>query len=801
MLPATRFSRFLPGLLLLAAATSAVAQSAAVVGELGDLSRLEVRGLKAVSPADVRQALLSDGEFQLASTPTAPLDEFLGVTRARLQAGFLRSGFPDATVAVTTDPAGRSLIVTVEEGPRLTAGDVEIVNPGPVDARRLKDYLLKGAEGGQFPLKLIDNGARVKSEGTPGKPPVPLWELGAPAPLDRFAIDRFEDDVRNALGLQGFFAARFSVATRRAGDTARLVIHFDDAGPRALLADVEIDGAVRNTREEILRFLKLSPGMTLDSQKLQSLQRALWDSGRFWRHTLTLTRLADDPTRVKLKIELVEHDTAPTLGHELLPEQTALLRCAAWFQASIDAGSDLVFEGTDPNAVQVKFIIQPSHGAVARIRITRPLPAGASDDFSNRLARVDTAAVVSDKRVGFYELANHDRVVCDAGGAPFPVVLSVTNLPAEGKKESQFLIGAGAESSADRGPGIKLKVRFAPVSVIDKFRDDAEHKVDVNIKDGIFTLTMNGATFRFEAATGKFVEALIHREGYSYRVTIEPGALQREIDALERALPASPSAGKTPTRPGEVFIAAVTSLLRERSISGTPQSRLAGSRALRKLLGRAGGIVADYLTPNDSDFDIPEDPKKILREGSGPTALLFLAVPWTDRLSNRGSWPWTLTREALLLLSGKARYTHLEARRMMSSPDLGPVGCLAIARAYAAASDPVTARIFAKRGLERLNLDFYHRDCQALFAGHSPQAKAFAALATSLGEMSDGEIDSLADLLGPTTAKVLKAVAVAQRNAPHDSPALLTQSLQDAAWNAGVKSLLESALNALAQNR
>jgi hypothetical protein len=798
------FRRFLVGLLVLSTAAIVRAQTAPVVGQLGDLSRLEVHGLKAVSLADLRQALLSDGEFQIASTPTAPLDDFLRVTRAQLQLGFLRSGFPEAKVEVAADSARQSLQVTVNEGPRLNAGDIEITNAGAIDVARLSDYLLKGAEAGRFPLKLVDRGAQVKSEGDPDKPRTSLWKPGEPAPLDQVAIDRLEKDVRSALALQGFFASRFSVATQRHDNTARLVNHIEDAGPRAVLAEIEINGATRNTRDEILSYLKLSPGMTLDSRKLQALQGALWDSARFWQHALTMTRLDNDPQRVKLKIDLVEHDTAPTLGHELLPEQTALLRCAAWFQESINAGSDLVFEATDHAVIDAKVIMNPSHGAVARLRSaanptlpqTRP-----SEDFAARFARIDTAVVISSRQLGFYELGNHDRVVCNAGGTPFQLQLRLTYLPTEGKKESYFTIAAGAESQPDTDGGIKLQTRIAPVSILDRFRDDPQHKMNVNIKDGVFTLTTAGVTFRCDAATGKFIEAIIEGQGDTYRITIDPGALQREIDALGRALPAAPSANNTPTRASEVLIAALSSFLRARSNSGTPQTRLAGSRALRKLLGRASVILADNLASPDSDFDIPDDPRKFLQGGGNPMALLFLAVPWTDRLSTRGSWPWTLTRETLLVLSGSAKYTHLEARRMMNSPDVGPVGFLAIARAYAAADDPVTARIFAKRGLERLDLNFFHKDCQALFAGHAPQAQAFAALATSLGEMSDPEIDSLADLLGQPIARVLKVVATAQRSAPHDSPALLLQPLQDAIWNAGVKSLLESDLNALANKR
>jgi hypothetical protein len=157
-------------------------------------------------------------------------------------------------------------------------------------------------------------------------------------------------------------------------------------------------------------------------------------------------------------------------------------------------------------------------------------------------------------------------------------------------------------------------------------------------------------------------------------------------------------------------------------------------------------------------------------------------------------------RESLLMLSGKAKYTHLEAGRLYTSPDVGPLGCLFVSRAYAAVNDASSARLFAKRGLELMTIERFGKDCDALFGGDSAQAKVLRAVMASLRDMADSEIDALGTLIGPRGAAMLKEVALLGRASPKDNGGV-GPALQRALWEAGMQAALEAALTDLSKTK
>jgi hypothetical protein len=257
----------------------------------------------------------------------------------------------------------------------------------------------------------------------------------------------------------------------------------------------------------------------------------------------------------------------------------------------------------------------------------------------------------------------------------------------------------------------------------------------------------------------------------------------------------------TPDGPGQAIIGALVHMYCQFLPAGTPETRLAASKAMRKLVAPAMHAIADYLVEPESDFYIPVDPASMAKNSAGQWGVVIAAVPWIDHLATRGSWPWTLSRESVLLIAGRAKYTDFEAGRLMKSPDLGPVGCLAISRAYLAANSPVTARVFAKRGLELLTLEHFESDCKTLFAGHTPQAMFCSAMMKSLRDLSDQELISLELVTGKKLAGTLRVLVKFAREAPPDSPDVFPPALQKAVWEGGVKDLLESALKTLAESK
>ena len=168
-------------------------------------------------------------------------------------------------------------------------------------------------------------------------------------------------------------------------------------------------------------------------------------------------------------------------------------------------------------------------------------------------------------------------------------------------------------------------------------------------------------------------------------------------------------------------------------------------------------------------------------------------VPHVDHLFSRASWPWTVSRESLLLLGNRGKHTKTEVARLYRSPDFGPVGCLAVAYAYSHL-DPQTARIFAKRGLERLTAEYFARDCQALFQPDAPQASLPSRALRTLGRLEPADVDAISALLPPDLAAPFKLLARHYRTSP-DNP--LPADLQAQLWDAGIKGSVESALKTL----
>src|SRR5688572_18439041 len=199
----------------------------------------------------------------------------------------------------------------------------------------------------------------------------------------------------------------------------------------------------------------------------------------------------------------------------------------------------------------------------------------------------------------------------------------------------------------------------------------------------------------------------------------------------------------------------------------------------------------------DPHFEIPADLGKVAR-AVGPLGFVAQGLPFVDHAFPRGSWPWTLARESLLVISGRGKHSKAEAGRIYRADDVGPVGFLAIAWAYSHL-DPVSARIFAKRGLERMTFEYFTKDCQTLL-GPEGKPNPITAIVSSLRHLNDDDLSAIASLLPPKPAAALKLLAAHQRQLPKDSPAApLPPALQKQLWDAGLEDALHAALTQLSQ--
>src|SRR5207253_8111227 len=110
---------------------------------------------------------------------------------------------------------------------------------------------------------------------------------------------------------------------------------------------IEVSGNRKNSRDSILRYLQLKPGMALTSDLAPNISDRLWQAARFLTNYASVG-LPDQQGRVALKIELVEYGPAPSLDQEFTRQEKAQLRMRQWWAKLDQIKEDLVFNFKGP---------------------------------------------------------------------------------------------------------------------------------------------------------------------------------------------------------------------------------------------------------------------------------------------------------------------------------------------------------------------------------------------------------------------------------------------------------------------
>jgi hypothetical protein len=771
------------------AASTAGAPAQQAVGALGDLVEAEIHGLHQVTAAQLRGALLADPVLQAAATPSALLLGLTDTTRHQLLLALQRSGFRDAKVDVSVASQHYRLVIRVEEGERLLAGGVRIVGARAVDARLLQAHLLRSEP--LPPLWTVQGGIAIERASPVGVPRRSFWEEGKPAPFDVRAMEWLRRDLRKALAWQGYFGASARVEIKVEDGRAVLEVRLEDEGPRAVLDKIVVEGAQRNQAADVVAHLGLEEGRPATGELLAATHDKLWRSARFWSHPVSLFTDAD-PARATLKIELREYAAAPPLAQPLGATAEVLLRCRDWLEKHVTADWDLVLEIT-AGACRLRAILSAQEGAIVRVDDAPVAPAGREGSASECWRRARAAFVLTPRTSSLHAVASHERFACEAT-VPRTVELSLEVLPprdpGEPSPQSAFLYGAGL-SSRPPDPGrtpVRMSMLLVPVCFLHALEDAAK----TTLADGMLTLQAGGMTCRLDNDSGRPIDLVRSDAGCAMRLTIEQGAFRREMHSIQEA---APSAKDEPCSPGGLVAAVVAHGLAAQAADAAAQGTAA--RAMRRLLGPAMDRLVVGLASRLSSHElyVPLDPAVAQRE-----SYLAQLLPVVDCLWERGSWPWTLSREMLLVaLTQYDDRTHGESKRIALSPSTGPLGCLAIAHVSDSVGWDDLARYFAKLGLERLDAESFVRDCRALGGGESVLGECLSQVIQSLPELSDDELDALAQVLGAQGAAILRTLAREKQAAPADHPAIPAAVLETV-WVQGGKAWIEGELRRIAES-
>jgi hypothetical protein len=710
------------GWFVFAVAGIAQAQEARV-GLLGDPSRLAVRGVKSVPPDQVSRALFDDIDVAYASFPDAPLEELKRLLVEKAVLGFKHSGFPapHVTVADRLD----HLELTVEEGPRWGAGEIRVNGAKAVDARKLVAGLL--------PDRAAPASAWTQSTSR--------WPVGQPALLDQPSRQALSKRVGKLLAQQGYINAKSSVQVVGDHDhrVGMLVVAIEQEGEPARVRDIELEGNIIHTREQILAWLRLPPDAVVSVELCEDIWRRLNASGRFTKCAFYPMREATKP-----RLWVKEFTYAPRLDQPLSREEEALLKLAAWVGAFDQQGDDLVVTKSD-GCDRPEVVFSPRRAFV--------MPMNSLDSLRTPYI-LDLALVCSEDQISISSAKHGRKLAIDCGAnAFFPRATFALVHHYDGDCAWNFwFVTRKPERNGQATIGPILTAASA-LSIVRK------HRARCTWDGPILTAQWKKHRMRLDSRDGRLIELedgegqkLFFRAGDKYNWVTKPVAGQF---AQESTKIAHASANFTNVANSRRFFSSATDFIcqavvdykqashsvKELATAVGHLSRQGAFRAIDDLFFALAHeephpfLIPQTLPPDNWDFRFDDRGFRYVMKR--------LAVRCLDELFARESRLWLTCREAAFIVNGKSEHMHERLARLFPEDHIGPVTALVLAEAMMLSGMKADAGDWARRGLEQVTLDAFRRDYADLLVPGSRIPDYVLTAAAAIRGLERDQVDTL----------------------------------------------------------
>jgi hypothetical protein len=785
----------------------------ALVGTIGDLNAVEIYGCRLISPDVVRHALVMSEDVQIASSPSAPLDEFVTLVQRKLLAGYLDSGFANVEVTADVDPSGKHLLVRVNEGTQFTAGPVQFLGPPRADDKALLSVLTKRIPREPAPPEIDAPVGHIflRTWKSPEPGSDAPWEIGRPARLTMEELNDCRFQVVKTLMREGYFWTKLEIEPEPRGDkTIRLNIRIIDQGPKAVLGEIKIEGLSINTPQDVLTLAGLKPGMPIDLNILQAVRKKLWDSGRFLRHDIRATWSPTTPGRMDLSLNFWEHPHVPPLSKPIDPDspQGIMLRCAQSLKRSFEGGDSVTF-GFKDGRNHFKFILQSDRGGVCRwicdaAKVESPttifsIPDHSPGHFLTSTQPVDLSLAASPNEISLFSTLAHRRY-----SVPFnePLEVKLDFVPDPDDKAHPIFISLSGDIPPDPYagvPAVTAECEIAPVACLDLVtpRSNAPEKaIKTELRGGVLYVSSKDSSLQVEAKSGRILRFSLNSDA---DFSVEPGALDREI-ASEEAL-APTQNGYDPNYPVASFANFFVAWNSSCPVVAfkSPESARAVEHLTSRLTWQAlKSFKREFLNAHSgNDFSIPLDTVS----ATNPLHILRTQIGFVDDLFDRSTWPWTICHEGVLYASGGSPYLQPEIMRLLSSNQTGPIGYAAISAALRPL-DSEYARfspLVAKMGLEHLSEKDFKNDFQVLFQSHSVGATTLANLLQAVAELDDADFSAISTDISPDWTDALRYVRQIAKENPGQSVVDILAESTDKWWDQSVRKIVEAELKQEAQ--
>ncbi|MCA9239007.1 MAG: hypothetical protein KDA37_02355 [Planctomycetales bacterium] len=751
------------------------APAAEVIGLRGDLKSIELEGVESFPVEAIRRALSADLAYQAAARPSTPLADFVEVLTNRIEEGFDHAGIPPQ-ISVSCE---EKVVVEVKEGEQRYAGEMraadgEELPPGLLerlreDQERSWNYVFESGMGA-------------------GSTKQRMWRSGEPVHADepsslasvRHLLSCFADcglltDFKTAMDLD------------HSGDNPAQKNRTRDmlirrAGAKELsIAEIDFQGLTRHSPEELLDHMQIKVGDPLNSGLLEQACLNLDESLRFWLWKVDVhlpqpsAPTIDGKAGAKLVVRVKEYEDAPRLGEPFTEvDQAAIMGCK-WLNSMADQDYDLVLDKSGELAGRV--IFSPSSQEV-RAELAGQVFSGLLHLNHSVCSSEQGLVVVDWERKAKLQFTGRRRPQVEIKLRPSP------DERREIKSSFKFSIGFGKDNSAP------WSIEAHPITWLRGVRSG-----EAEMADGVLILRHVGTHLELDAQTGRLLKMAAGEDGERLELRTERGALARAMEA-----DAERSSGLQDLHNERHEAASLLRFMADQLVAQIPAPPSERQR-IESLLHDAlkspelTAVFEDWSqkgqqrekTVNDAKpaaFTIPVSSRiaSLSENGLGEIKKDYGFV-LVDALFERGSWPWTLSREYLLddfqkLQDDNHAYGR-EWRRVMGPDKIGPLACLLLS------STMSNKAAYARLGVRQTDRQSLERDLEQLTGGPLWVSELVSRLARALGQLTPEQRNLLVGYAPEMARAPLAAVLDRRAASPDETARDSVRSAVLQAWDEG----------------
>jgi hypothetical protein len=787
--------------------TTALAD-APLVGDMGASDRLDITGAHYVAPERLRAALDRDLDFLLAADPATTLDEFLAVISRRLVAGYHRAGFATAAVSARPNLQTRRVSVVINEGPRFTTGAVRLVGRAPCRPEELAHWLAappRAASDHQRTIWQLPDGTIISDS----LAEQPLWSPRGPARFNAWSRRQLLRQLHLALAERGFFFPVLKLDALPAGGTgsatAELVVEVVEPGPPGLIGPIEVQGAKRNSPAAILRYLDLASGQAIDRGRLAALQAKLYESARFARSDV-VPELPEQPgAPLKLVLKLVEVPEAPPIGQPLSAEEEALVRLRGWIVTQVAAGQqDLVLSLRDASdGVRAAKLVLSARGAVGRLEVSDPgrvvnrgmlqklrAWSGVAKEPPDEHTECLVGLEMTPAAIAFYSPLRDRKFAMAPGEKQLGLRLTLNVDPRDPRRLAIGFDPKLRTSDTGQRQPVALETDLAPAAFVALAH---LHEASPRVEQGVLHIKTKQLLLESDAASGRLLRfaAYDKKKMQSATLAAAPGQLQRAAETLRR-LTTDDRNDYDARRPNGSLTAFAACELAYLTRAWEGESLVTDKRGLDVWQGLlAAFFLPDLDAPEGdaaNDYFIPAEPSSPDHPPRDERAMWAAAGPlrWCRQIFSAESWPYRLSRSAVLHFAGRDREARRELTLVDGSAQTGPLGYLSATLMSMMVEPTMTARL-ATHGQEKLELADFRRDYALVLESRHPWVQSALAGLKRFSELDAEQIDAAVRVLPSPLAGFVSDLARRLHSVPDGPTDVVLAGLLDEYWEGGLR--------------